>query len=105
MSIACITSFIIAMINGQPLHLASFGNWHIWLGLTIGAVCNILSTFLGNFALQHLNATIGTQLLLMDNVFAAILGYFIYREIVTPIEILGAIIIIGSVYISNKFLE
>lgn len=105
MGIAFITSLGIALSLGQRIDMTSFANSAIWIGLTIGTIFNIVSASFENFAFNHLDATFGTQLLLLDNVFAALLGYFLYMELFTPIEALGGAIIVGSVYLTNKRLS
>ncbi len=103
LSIASITSLFIASVLGESLSLVSFSNSHVLVGLMIGAGLNILVNKFEIFAFDHLDAGFGSQILMTENIFAPIFGFFLYREIVTVPELMGALLIIGSVYLSNKY--
>ncbi|MBI3577627.1 DMT family transporter [Candidatus Gottesmanbacteria bacterium] len=103
MGIAAVSAFGLSLASGERLNLASFGNLSVLLGLVIGASFNVLATQFENFAFQHIEAGVGSQMLLLENVFAPIFGFFLYKEILTTPEIVGALLIVGSVFLANKY--
>lgn len=103
LTIASLTSFLIAAILGESLSLGSFTNSHVLIGLVIGAGLNVLVNKFEIFAFHHLDAGFGSQILMTENIFAPLLGFLLYRELFTLPELVGAIVIIGSVYLANKY--
>ncbi|HSX01489.1 MAG TPA: DMT family transporter [Candidatus Saccharimonas sp.] len=98
MSIACLSSLIGAVFTGETLHPEAFLNPLVLLGLAIGAICNVMATQFENFAFQHINVVAGSQILLLENAVSPVAGYLLYAEVPTSYEVLGALLIIGSVY-------
>jgi drug/metabolite transporter (DMT)-like permease len=96
--IAFISSFLGAMVMGEPLDFSGFSNPFVALGLVMGIILNVTTTQLQNFSFQKLNAVAGSQLLLLQNVFAPILGLLLYKETILPIEFLGAVLILIGVF-------
>ncbi len=105
MAIAFVTSFVFAYILGQSVELVNFTNPLVLLGLIIGGIGNIVSTFLENFAFEHLSSVIGSQLLLSENIFSLIIGYILYNETISFIQVFGVTVVIGSVYYTNILLN
>jgi drug/metabolite transporter (DMT)-like permease len=103
MFFAFISSFLVAMIAQEPLTLDGFSQPIVLLGLAIGLIFNLTNTHLENFGFQYIRPVIGSQLLLLENVFSPILGFLLFSEVVSGIEFIGAAIVIGSVVIANKF--
>lgn len=102
MAIAAISGWILAIVRGETFSVAAFTNPHVLLGLAIGGLMNSIVNPIEIFAFEHLDAVIGSQILLLENVFALILGYVLYAETVTFPEIIGGLIILGCVYIANR---
>lgn len=102
MLIAAITAFLFAQIRHETFLLSAFTNPNVILGLFIGAGMNIFANYAEAFAFNYLDAVVGSQIFLLENVFSLIAGFFFYNEIVTSPEIVGGLIIIGSVYFANK---
>lgn len=94
--IAFISSFIGAMVIGEKLDFSGFANPLALAGLVLGTVLNITTTLLQTYGYSHLPAVTGAQILLLQNVFAPVLGFLFYAETVLPIEFLGAgLILLG----------
>ena len=102
MAIAAITALIFALIRGETFALSAFINPHILLGLLIGGGMNALVNPIEIFAFNHLDAVLGSQILLLDTIFALLFGYLFYQEIITFPEVIGGIIVISSVYLASK---
>lgn len=102
MFFAALSGFIIALVKKETLNSQAFFNYQVLLGLCLGSVLNITSTYFENFAFGNINIVIGNQVLMLESLFSLILGLMIYREMVVWPEIVGAGLILVSVYISNK---
>ncbi len=102
MSIAVISGIGLALIRGETFSLTAFTNPHVLLGLAIGGFMNALVNPIEIFAFKHLDAVIGSQILLLENVFALIIGYLIYAETITFPELIGGLIVVGCVYVANR---
>jgi drug/metabolite transporter (DMT)-like permease len=98
-----LSSLIVALIMRESISVGSFSKPIVLLGLGMGVAFNIINTQLENFSFKYVKPVIGTQFLLLENVFAPVLGYIIFGERVLPIEIFGAIIIIACVLLANKY--
>lgn len=102
MVIASVSAFIFAIIRRETFELSAFINPHVLLGLAIGSAMNALVNPIELFAFKHLDAVVGSQILLLETIFSLIAGYFIYKELITFPEFVGGCIVIGSVCIANK---
>ncbi len=102
-AIASVIIFILAIKLGEPLPtISSFLSWQVVLGLLIGIIMNVLAPLITMYAFKHLDEVFATQLFLSENIFALLVGYFFYGEMISPISLLGAGIVVASVYIMNK---
>jgi len=105
MFIAGVSGIILAIISGEHLNISSLFNYQVLIGLSIGIFFNIVSTFLGNYSFEHLDVVVGNQLLLTESIFSIVIGYFLYHEILTLPEIVGAVIVIISVLFGIKLIH
>lgn len=105
MLIASVATFLLALISGETFSLSSFSIPGVFMGLLLGATLNIVSTYAENYAFQHIDAVVGNQILLSENIFALVLGFVFYREIISVPELVGAAIIVSSVYVMNRMEE
>lgn len=105
MAIAAISGIIIAMLQGETLQLSSFSNSWIVFGIVLGAGLNFMTTFLENFAFKHINVVLGNQILMVSTVFSLLNGFVFYQELITWPELIGGLLIFGSVVAANNVLE
>ncbi len=98
MLIAFISSLISGLFSGETLHLASFWNPSALLGLCLGGLLNLTATKLENFGFNHVNAVVGSQMMLLENVFSPFFGFILFNETILPIEFLGAVIVLVGVW-------
>lgn len=103
MVIAFLSSLIVALCSGQTLHFGSFANPVALLGIGMGGVFNLTATKFQNYGFNHLNAVVGSQLLLLQNVFAPIFGFLLFHEIILPIEFIGALLVLIGVWFYTKY--
>jgi len=102
MGIAAISGWILAIFRGETFSLTAFQNPHVLTGLAIGGLMNVIVNPIEIYAFKHLDAVFGSQILLLENVFALLLGFILYGEIITPPEILGGLIVVCCVAVANK---
>jgi len=105
MAIAFASSFLVALLAKEQLSVAGFFNPIALFGLILGGVLNLVATTLENFAFKYINAVAGSQILLLENVFAPIFGFVLYQEIILPVEFLGAILVVAGVWLYIKYSE
>ncbi|MGH7203692.1 MAG: DMT family transporter, partial [Candidatus Levyibacteriota bacterium] len=105
MAFAFLTAFVCAMIAGEKVDIRSFDNSTALEGLFLGGILNVIAVTLQNFGYQHLNAVVASQLLLLENVFAPILGFVFYQEHILPVELLGALIVLIGVWAFNRYVQ
>lgn len=104
MLIASSSGFLLALIKGEALpQLASFTT-PVLVGVAIGALLNITSNFFESYAFEHIDVVLGNQVLLLEALFSVIIGVLFYHEMVTFPELVGATLVLTSVYWSNKIL-
>ncbi len=101
MAIAAVSSLVVALIAGESLNLAAFLDPWVLLGLAIGVGFNIVVSLFENFAFQQISVVAGSQILLLENAFAPVLGFVLYAETFGAYEVAGAVLIIGSVIVST----
>lgn len=71
----------------------------------IGAgILSVMMSLLSHYGFEHVKATTGSVILDMELVFGVILGYLLYEEVLTPLQFLGAFIILVSA-IAMSYLE
>lgn len=102
MAIAAASGFILALLRKETFSLTAFTNPHVILGLFIGGVMNVIVNPIEIYAFDHLDPVYGSQILLLENVFALLFGYLIYAETVSVPEMIGGAIIVICVYIANR---
>lgn len=103
MTIAAVSGLLIALLRGETVSITAFSNLSVLLGLAIGVGMNVLVNPIEIYAFKHLDAVVGSQILLLETVFSLLLGYLLYREFITLPEIVGGAIVIGSVYVANRY--
>lgn len=104
MAIGFASGMVIALFIGEHFDIASLFNMWVFIGLILGGVLNIVATLLGNYAFEHIDIVLGNQILLVETLFSLVIGYLFYREILSFPEVIGAAIVMISVYVSNKVL-
>lgn len=103
MFIAFVTTLIVAIILRQPFSLGGFSNPIALVGLLLGGGLNLTATTLETFGFKHMNAVAGSQLLLLENVFTPFFGFVFYREIIFPVELFGAVLVVLGVWLYTKY--
>jgi drug/metabolite transporter (DMT)-like permease len=105
MFVAGISAFVLAMFAGESLNFAAFTNPNVLLGLTIGVGFNVMSTCFESYAYKRLDLVVASQISLSENLFSALFGVVFYGEFVTVPEIVGAVLIVAAVWVSNRITD
>jgi len=89
----------------KPADLGWLGNaWQGWLVLFLLAAGPTLAGFgFYNVALSHLPSSIANLVVTSEPVFTAVIAYFLFGEMLTGLQILGACLILGGVAILRSF--
>jgi drug/metabolite transporter (DMT)-like permease len=103
MGFAFITSLVCALVARETFSIASFFNPTAFFGLLLGGILNIIVIKLQNFGYQHLNEVTGSQLLLLENVYAPVIGLVLYQERILPIELIGTLTVLVGVWAYNQY--
>lgn len=100
--IAGILLFTTSLILGEGLLTKSSFSEFIIPVIIIAGLFNVANLFLTNYGFQKVGAVLAGNLLMLEMVFAVVLGFIFYMEVPTIKELLGGLLIILSVYKINK---
>jgi drug/metabolite transporter (DMT)-like permease len=102
MLFASVFGFASSFILGYNIIYENILSFYFILGLLIGASFNLVASTLEPWAFQNLRSPVlGSQILLLEVVFALILGYLLFSELPSMYGVFGSIIITVSVFINN----
>jgi drug/metabolite transporter (DMT)-like permease len=102
MAIACLSTFVLALFAREsftPQHLLFPG---VFVGLLLGGALNTIVMLLQNLAYKHLEGVVASQILLLATLFSLLYGYLWYREMVSLPQMVGVVVILASVFMTNK---
>lgn len=102
MFLASVTAFLMAVARGESFSTRGFAIPIVIAGLILGSFLNAIGTFLENFSFKHLDVVLGNQILLTENLFSLLLGYFLYGEVFNFNQLIGALVVIISIYLNNR---
>ena len=75
----------------------------VLVGLAIGVFLNIFATFLENYAFGKVkNLVLANQILSLENIYALIIGYLFYSEVIGLYEFIGGVVVLTSVYLASR---
>lgn len=94
--LACfLTLLIMALVSGTPLVGYGGREWLIGLGLAV--LCTLMGHSLFSWCLKFLSPAYVSAVKLCEPVFSGALAVPLFGEIPTPVQLLGAAIILGAV--------
>ena len=94
--LACfLTLLLMALASGTPLVGYGGGEWLIGLGLAV--LCTLMGHSLFSWCLKYLSPAYVSAVKLCEPVFSGGLAVPLFGEIPTPLQLLGAAIILGAV--------
>lgn len=106
LSCGVLASIAMVFTDIRPVGLAAWGaaftSWNAWIPLLYAA---ILSSAVGYtlqiIAQKGLNPTVASLLMSLESVFAALAGWFILRQSLTPRELLGCALVFAAVLLAQ----
>lgn len=90
---------LVAIALGEPLAPASMGGWLACLGL---AVAHVTGQGAIAWALGRLPTATASVVVLAQPVVAAIIAFFLFREILTPLQMAGGVLTLIGVVIAQR---
>jgi len=91
---------LVCLFSSTPLWGFSTSSW-LYL-ITLGLVPQLLGWLAINQALGHISPTVASVSLLSQTVFTAIFSLMVLGEMLTMVEITGAVVVLAGVYLVNK---
>ena len=73
------------------------------VGLVLSSIFNVLNLYLLNYIFSNLKGYVAGNVLLLEGVFALIIGFLFYSETVNFLQIIGAVLIIGAAFVISFF--
>jgi drug/metabolite transporter (DMT)-like permease len=90
----------VALLMGDPLAPGSLRGWVVLVALAW--VSHVGGQGLLAFALGHVTATLSSLVILIEPLAAAILGWLILSEAVTPLQALGGLVILAGISVARR---
>ncbi len=99
--IGWIPIFIISLLLRENILPTSLSITSL-VGLFLGAVFNTINLFGSNYIFKHLKAYVAGNILLLETVWASMLGLTLFAEPITMMVAAGGMLIIASAFAVNK---
>lgn len=98
---AFLVVFFVSLFKGDGLPVTGWTNG--LLAAVVGAgIFNIANVYLTNYGFQNVEAVLASNILTLESFFAIILGFLFFGEVPILKDLLGGLIIVGSVIAMNK---
>lgn len=94
-------TFIVSLISGEGIPIINF-NIENLIAIILVGLFNVVGLWLANYGFQNVKIVIANNILNLEVLFAIIIGFVLYKEVLSFKEILGGVIIIFSVLWMNK---
>lgn len=94
--LACfLTLLVMAIVSGTPL--AGYGGREWLIGLGLAVLCTLMGHSLFSWCLKYLSPAYVSAVKLCEPVFSGAMAVPLFGEMPTPVQLLGAAIILGAV--------
>jgi len=97
-SICCFSTSLILNESYSQIPVTSLGFWLI-IGY-MGIIATTLTFFFQNWSQQHVNPAATAIIFALEPVFAALFGFIFGKEILSPLGITGAVLILLAIFIT-----
>jgi len=77
-------------------------NLNYVFAIIVAAILVVANIFLINYGFQHIKPFLANNIIALESVFAAAIGYLFYKEILTLPEVIGSLFILMSVPLMSK---
>lgn len=92
--------FIISLVLQEPL--PSQVSLTAWVGLAFSVIFNVIGLYATNYVFTNLKAYVAGNILLLEGVWAIIIGLLLYAEPLTLAIAVGGLLIVASAIAINK---
>lgn len=99
-TITALLLFPVALATGETVLPASASGWWILIGLAL--ISHAAGQGLIAYALAHLPAAFSSVSLLSQPVMAALFAWVLLSEGLTPLQILGGLIVLAGIYLARR---
>jgi drug/metabolite transporter (DMT)-like permease len=99
--IAFLVVFIVSILKGDGLPISDW-HWGLFFAVVAAGIWNIGNVFLTNYGFQKVETILASNILTLEGVFAAVLGFLFFKEVPSVKELFGGLIIALSVIGMNK---
>ena len=99
-TITALFLFPVALASGEQLLPHSAYGWWVLIGLAL--ISHASGQGLIAYALAHLPAAFSSVSLLFQPVMAAIFGWLLLGEALTPLQILGGLVVLAGIYLARR---
>lgn len=82
------------VVDGSWVVGAELFAWPLFLTFVVAALFGAAASILANYGIEHVKETTANVILNMELVFGIIVGYVVFEEILTPVQFVGACIIL-----------
>jgi drug/metabolite transporter, DME family len=98
---AAVFQFICSLIIDHKLPVTGWNLSYVLAIVTVSFLVAI-SMFLINYGFKYVKPLLANNIIALESVVAAFIGFFIYKEILTLNEIIGSLLILVSVPLMNR---
>lgn len=95
---------IVSLIRGESLPSIKW-EWILLVSLFVTGFFNAVNIFLINYGFRNVKAVLAANILTLEAIFALILAFIFYKELPNVKELVGGILILGSVIQMNRLKE
>lgn len=88
------------LMQGESLVITSIYGLAILVGL--GITSQVMGQGFISYSLAYIAPAVATLILLLQPIVAAIMGWFIFNEVLSAIQIIGALIIMSFIYLAKN---
>lgn len=99
-TITALLLFPVALATGETMLPASASGWWILIGLAL--ISHAAGQGLIAYALAHLPAAFSSVSLLSQPVMAALFAWVLLSEGLTPLQLLGGLIVLAGIYLARR---
>ena len=97
LTIGLISNYLLAaFFEGAALPHATVFSPVLGVAFIGAGVLSVLMSLLSSYGFEHVKATTASVILDLELVFGILLGYLLYQELLTPLQLTGAVIILVS---------
>lgn len=98
-----IMNYVISLVLYHRFFVSTASwNTHYVLILLAAGCCGVANIFLVNYGFEHVSAVIAGNILSLEEVFGSLFGFIIYHEVLTLRDIIGGLIILAAVILTNE---